>query len=473
MRPVSHVIRADHRQRFLLPPDLDEWVPVEHPARFIRDLVESLDLRALGFRLSDEGEEGRPHYAPEMLLAVWLYGWMERIRSSRRLEKACLRDTAFLWLTGNHHPDHNTLWRFFSRNKRAFRSVFTQTVRIAAKANLVGFALHALDGTKVKAASSIDTATHRKTLEEQLKKLDSIVDASIVATEAAEQEEDTSYAMPAAMRDPKTRREEIQKALNALAQEETNHLHPAEPAARVMKMRRGRELAYNAQAVVDHDSDMIVAIDVSGDETDHAQLVPMVAETLATTGRVAEQTVCDAGYFGGEQIAEAQRRHLPVLVNLQEPAAVGNFSKDKFVYDGARDGYVCPRGEFLPLSVTAKPTTGKAYDVKIYRCSNLTCPVRDQCTKDKQGRSIKRTPYEDAIDQQSEKQQSHEMRTLLGLRKEIVEHIFGIIKTIDGFTRFTVRGLVGVRAQWALVCTAVNLRKLYVWWTAHRRGLPA
>src|SRR5678815_3601638 len=159
---VSHVIRADHRQRFLLPPDLDEWVSADHPARFVRDLVESFDLQALGFRMPDGGEEGRPHYAPEMLLAVWLYGWMEHIRSSRRLEKACRRDLPFVWLTGNHHPDHNTLSRFFRDNKRALRAVFKQTVRVAVKADLIGFALHALDGTKVKAASSIDTATHRK-----------------------------------------------------------------------------------------------------------------------------------------------------------------------------------------------------------------------------------------------------------------------------------------------------------------------
>jgi transposase len=240
-----------------------------------------------------------------------------------------------------------------------------------------------------------------------------------------------------------------------------------------MKTRRGRELAYNAQAVVDHDSDMIVAIDVTGDENDHGQMVPMVFETLETTGRVAEQTVCDAGYFGGEQIASAQRHHLPVLVNLQAPAAKGEFAKDKFTYDRERDGYVCPRGAFLPLEMVAKPTTGKAYEMKVYRCTNTTCPVRDQCTKDERGRGIKRTPYEDAIDEQSAKQQRHEMRTLMGLRKEVVEHIFGIIKTVDGFTRFTVRGLVGVRAQWALACTAVNLRKLYAFWTANRWALPA
>src|SRR4051812_19247961 len=165
---VSHAIRPDRRQMFLLPPSLDEWVPAGHPARFVADLVDSLDLAALGFRQS-LGEEGRPHYAPELLLCVWLYGWMERVRSSRALEKACVRDVAFLWLTSNEHPDHNTLWRFFRDNKQALRKLFKQTVQVAAKAGLVGFALHALDGTKIQAASSTDSALHRSTLQKQLK----------------------------------------------------------------------------------------------------------------------------------------------------------------------------------------------------------------------------------------------------------------------------------------------------------------
>lgn len=465
---MSHEIRTDFSQRFLLPPSLDEWIPAEHPARFVRDLVEAIDLMALGFGTSrPAGDDGRPHYAPQMLLSVWLYGWMERVRSSRGLEKACIRDIAFLWLTGNNHPDHVTLWRFFRDHKEALRKLFKQVVLVAVDADLVGFALHALDGTKIQAASSMETALHRKALQEQVKKLDEAVNTSIEQTEFAEQHEDASYPMPEPMRDAEARRRHIRESIAKLDAAETDHLHPKEPDARTMKMRGATpKLAFNAQAVVDHDSDLIVAAEVSSDETDHAQLVPMIEQVLETAGRVAEQTVADAGYYSGEQVAEAERRHLPVLVNEQTVREVdrGDFAKPQFQYDSERDGYICPRGEFLALAMIAKPTTGRAYPMSIYRCRNGQCPARAQCTTDARGRSIKRTPYEDALTRQSTKQCTSGMQVLLALRKEIVEHIFGIVKGVDGFRRFTMKGLQAARAQWALQCTALNLRKLYPFW---------
>jgi transposase len=463
---VSHTIRADYSQRWLLPPSLEDWLPPQHPARFVRDLVDSLDLHLLGFREPAPGEDGRPHYANEMLLSIWLYGWMERVRSSRALEKACLRDVAFMWLTGNNHPDHNTLWRFFRDNRPALRKLFKRVVQVAAEAGLVGFALHALDGTKIRAASSMETALHRKALQEALKKLDQAVETAMASTEAAEQQEDASYAMPADMQNPSERKRSIQEALARLDAAETNHMHPLEPEARVMKMRSsGPTLAFNAQAVVDHDSDLILVANVGDDQTDHTQLVPSVHEVLETLGEVAEQTVADAGYASGEQFEEAERRRLPVLVNVQEESSTkGEFAKSRFSYDPDHDAYVCPLGEELPFERIEPPSKDKPAPRRVYRCHNLECPVRAQCTSDKRGRTIKRLPTEDAFVRQVKRQSTPAMQRLMGLRKEIVEHIFGIAKTIDGFARFTSRGLENARTQWALVCTAINLRKLLPAW---------
>lgn len=375
---MSHAIWADRRQMFLLPPSLDDWVAAGHPARFVADLVASLDLKALGFRSAKSGEDGRPHYATELLLSVWLYGWMERVRSSRGLEKACHRDVAFLWLTGNEHPDHNTLWRFFNENRPALRKLFKRVVQVAAKAGLTGFALHALDGTKIRAASSMETAIHRKALEEQLKKLDAIVEKQMEEVDAGEKQPEPDWRMPSTLEEREARRKSILEALAQLDAEETNHLHPSETDARVMRTRGGRPtLAFNAQAVVDHDSDLIVAVDVSGDETDHPQLVPMVQNVLDTLGQVAEHTVADAGYASGEQFEEAERRHLPVLVNVQqESSGKGAYAKSRFAYDAERDVYLCPRGETLPYQKIQNPSTGKPVAMRVYRCHNAACPVK-------------------------------------------------------------------------------------------------
>jgi transposase len=468
---VSREIRPNYDQYYLLPPSLDDWVPATHPVRFVRDLIDSIGVDELGLRKFKEGDDGRPHYAPDLLLKVWVYGFMERIRSSRALERACMRDVAFLWLTGNLHPDHNTLWRFFRDNKKALRVVFKKVVQVAVKADLVGFALHAVDGTKIAAASSMDTAHHRKALAEKLKRVEGIIEEAMARIEHEETTESPSYRMPDELGDAQARKATITAALAQLDEADTNHLHPKECEARVMKSRTSRTLSFNAQAVADRDSDLVLAIDVTGAETDHGQLVSMLDRVEENTGRVAEQTAADAGYWSGEEIAKAEKRRLPVLVSEQAPSERGAFAKENFQFDPERNGYVCPRGEFLSLESTCRPTTGKSYTVSIYRCQNMQCTDLAKCTTNKRGRSIKRSEHEDALRRQSHKQSDPTMRRLLRRRRAIIEHIFGIAKGIDGFRRFTMRGLVAASAQWALVCTAINVRKLYAFWTAGRLQL--
>ena len=559
------MLRPNYAQRFLLPPALDEWVPPNHPARFVCDFVDSLDLAALGME-QVVAEEGRPPYAVDLLLKVWLFGYMERIRSPRALEKACLQVMPFLWLTGNLHPDHNTLWRFFKTYREGLPKLFKTLVKTAAEAELVGFVLHALDGTKLTAASSTDEAHHRKGLEEKLKRLDEFIAAYTdeVSTRAAAEGEGEGYAMPPAMADDKTRlsrirallerriedrqdeqllaepvvsegeqqvlpgttdeekastlapteapkpatmgetasrrddepppggdggaaapssqssmepsgdpllreaealKKEIAAALVTLDEAGVNHLHEDEPEARMMKGRGTHALGYNGQIVVDHDSDLIVACDVVTDQNDLTQLVPMLEQVHETLGRVADTSVGDAGYGNGDQLKDAEARGMSVIVALRdEPDAKGEYSKAYFRYDAESNVYVCPQGERLVQMGTSKSHTTSPHPDAIYRCNNTMCPVRAACTKDLRGRKIRRSYGEDARGRQAQEQQDPRVRLLLSLRKEIVEHLFGIVKAVDGFRRFTVRGLEKARAQWALVCTAVNLRKLYAWW---------
>ena len=409
---MSRAIHANRTQVLLLPPNLDEWVSPTHPARFVADLVEALDLETLEFRVSP-GEEGRPHYAPELLLSVWLYGWMERVRSSRALEKACQRDLGFVWLTSNLRPDHNTLWRFFRDNKRALTQLFKRVVVVAANAGLVGFALHALDGTKVRTASSMESALHRKALVDQLKKLESIVQASVEQIDIDEQRPVADWTMPQTLANREERKKQIRQQLAQLDAAETDHLHPSEPDARVMKTREGPRLAYNAQAVVDHDSDLIMAIDVSGDESDHQQLVPMTESVQDTLGQLAEQTVADAGYASGAQFEQAERRHLPVLVAVQHESNKGAYAKSQFTYDGERDVYICPRAESLVFERIEQPSSGKPQPRRVYRCHNEQCPVRPECSSDKRGRTIKRLPTEDAFARQVARQTPADKRVLM------------------------------------------------------------
>jgi len=185
---MSYEKRADYSETYLLPPSLEEWVGADHPARFVREVVDVLDLRGLGFK-QRKSEDGRPNYAADLLLKVWLYGYLMRIRSSRALERAVRDSVGLKWLTGMHEPDHNTLWRFFRENRRALRNVFKQVVRVAAKAELIGLVLHAVDGTKMTGASSRRTAWHKADLEKVLKRLDESIEQMMKGAAEAEASE--------------------------------------------------------------------------------------------------------------------------------------------------------------------------------------------------------------------------------------------------------------------------------------------
>ena len=473
---MANEIRPDYDSMHLFPPALEDWVPADHPARFIRDFVDALDLEALGFR-ARRSARGRPSYALDLLLKVWLYGYFNRIRSTRDLERACHEHLSLLWLTGMKYPDHNTLWRFLRNNPEAIRNAFAAGVRVAASSDLVGMVLHALDGTKIRAQASRYTALHREQLERALNGLDSKFDEMFSEVEAAEREQEGDYKLPEELQDAENRRQAIRDALAELDNAETNHLQPAEPDARMMKCDGQKDFGYNSQAVVDEHSGLIVAADVTADETDYEQLVPMVKMVDEVVGDTAEETVADSGYSSGPGIQEAQEEGLNVLVHLQphmdEPIDPGEFHHSRFHHDTKSDVMICPRGEALTFEQEKWDCSNK-YKVRVYRCRSFRdCPDRDRCSPSKRGRTVRINPHKPAIDRQIEKQRTPEAKRSLARRKVIVEPPFGTIKEGMSFRRFTFRHLEAVRMQWALVCFAFNLRKLYRSWSQGALVLPA
>lgn len=462
---MSRAIRADYKQQFLLPVSLEEWVPEDHPARFIRDFVEALDLKALGFRVR-RNREGRPYYGADLLLKVWLYGYLEKIRSTRELEKACLDRMALVWLTGRHAPDHNTLWRFWRENRRALRQVLGRSVQVAAEAGLVGLVVHAVDGTKVTSAASDSGGWTAGKLKRQWERVEASIEAMEREVEAREKEERGEYRLPKRLQDARQRRETIEEALKQLEAKEEKHHHPKDEEARLMRSGPGRpKWSYNAQAVVDRDSGMVVAAEVTSEETDNRQLVPMLEKVEETLGEVAQETVADAGYRSAEQLGQAEEKGYEVLVS-PHPDERGEgkpFHVSHFRYDAERNGCICPRGEVLEY-VSTERGTGQ----RVFYCQSYSrCPLRDACSRAKRGRKVKLNAHHEAMVRQREKRQQAEKRELLSQRKAIVERVFAWIKEGMGFRRWTVRGLENVGAQWALICLTINLKRLLGYW---RRG---
>jgi len=469
---MSRQIRADYNQQFLLPPSLEDWVPTDHPARFIRDFVDALDLEALGFERS-AGEQGRPSYASDLLLKVWLYGYFEKIRSSRALEKACYDMMGMIWLTGNQPPDHNTLWRFWRAHREALKGVFRQGVQVAVKADLVDLALQAVDGTKITAQVSTRKAWHRDTLRRDLKCLDAAIEEISAQVEAAEEREDGSSRLPEALAEAETRRARIKEALSELSARRRDHVHRNDPEATLMRCGERRQLAYNAQATTEAKHRIVVAEEVSDNASDAGGLVPMIESAEANTGSAAQETLADGGYYSGAELQRAEAEGYGVLVSLgtRITGEGAPYHKAAFEYDAARDVYVCPHGRSLTYE-RKRPSRRKTHEVRIYRCHHSrTCPHRQLCTRERRGRSIERAPFEGAVERQRARQDDPKHRALLARRKEIAELPFARVKHLMGFRRWTVRGLTNVRAQWTLLCTALNLRILYPHWRAGRLKL--
>jgi transposase len=464
---MSHEIKADYNQSFILPPSLEDWLPDDHPARFIRYFVEQLDLSELGFR-EHACKDGRSPYSNDLKLKVWLYGYFHKIRSLRGLESACYNHIGMIWLTGMNRPDHSTLGNFWRDNKQAIVNLFKESTRTAQKADLIGLVLQALDGTKIKADVCDSKGWHSKSLKKALKELDKGVEEVVDMIESSIQTEEPSYHLPD---DYKERvRAELEQSLREIEEIDRKHLHPIDKDARMMKHGKGKSFGFNAQAVVDDKNGLIVAEDVTNDENDTKMLAPMIDEVEENLGDKADETVADAGFYSPDQLLEAEEKGHDVLVNLGENIAPKNadkpFHKSKFTCDKEKDVFICPLGKELRYERTRKSRKDR-YLERVYRCKSFKdCPERDACSCEKQGRKITMGPHHQVLQRQIQKQKEPGNKELLAKRKQIVEPVFGIIKEIYGFRRFTVRGLENVRTQWSLVCTTFNLRKLFKHWTA-------
>ena len=465
---MSYEIRANYSEQYLFPPSLEDFVPLDHPARFIREFVDSLDLRGMGFKVR-ESEEGRPNYGADLLSKVWLYGYFESMRSSRKLEKGCCQHVGLLWLTGLHYPDHNTLWRFYRDNRRALKGVFVEAVRLAVKGGLVGMVLNAVDGTKIRADVSRGSGLHEEKLKELLRRLNESVDEVCDQIEEAEKkEEGKEYRLPDNLAQKERLRDFIQQGLEELEKEGESHLSLTDKDARMMITGEGIKFAYNAQAVVDADTGVIVGAEVVQEESDNFELVEMIDEVKENVGKVAKETVADAGYFSGEELQKAEESSYEVLVDTtiveKKDGSGSEFEIWDFRYDREADMWICPKGGVLRYE-RKKKHGRKEHVVRVYRCQAYEgCVHRWRCSKNKKGRTIGVSPYHFAIVNQLEKQKQTGKKELLKRRKTIVEPVFGIIKQVLNFRRWTVRGVENVRAQWFLICSAINLRKIYLRW---------
>jgi transposase len=464
---MARTLEPDYEQRLLLPPSLEDWVPADHPARFIREFVDQLDLKALGFVVS-ESPDGRPGYHPGLMLKIWLYGYFQRIRSSRKLEVACREHLSLVWLCGMLTPDHNSLWRFWSQNQKAMGGVFKQTVRLALKTGAVGLALQALDGTRIEAACSRYTGWSKEKMEGMMAQLDKALD-QVQQSVQQENPEDGSpgYRLPEELSGKEALRRKIRQGLEQLQEDGRSHYHAAEPEARRMQVGQTNRYAYNAQAVADAREGVIVACEAGRQENDVGQLGPMLrqaGENLEQQNR-SSVTLADTGYGSGADLQEAAGEGMEVLAPSPQgrPPEGNPYAAQHFHYDAQEKSVRCPEGRYLEPEGEGVMRKGQL--LARFRCRHTDCPVRSKCTRDPKGRQIEIRPHHGVVQAMRQRLKDPEVRAVWKRRGSIIERPFAQIKQHDGFRRWTQRGLDGVRAQWAVLCATLNLRILYKRWS--------
>lgn len=471
---MAKPIEADYATTWLLPPSLEDMVPRDHPSRFLREFVEALDLRGLGFS-EQRSEEGRPPYANGLLLKVWLYGYWHGIRSHRKLEQACREHISLLWLTGMNVPDHNTLWRFWQANKPALRALHRQSVHLAMKAGLVSLVLLAVDGTKIEAAASGHSGWTKKYMHRLLQQLDAVLDRTEAEIERQAQEQQGEYRLPESLTQRQALRAAVTAGLKELEQSGREHYHQHEPEAHRMKCVSSNRFAYNAQAVADEKSGIIVACDVTGQENDVGQL-PLMLKQAQENVQSAPQpdqgqgetqkplaAVADTGYGAAADIGSAKAAGFEVVTPLPEGAPKKDkpYHSSNFQYDAVRDVCICPQQQALVFT-GRKDRRGQT--VRVYRCRCKQCPVMAQCTGDPKGRMIEIGPHHAAVVQMRQTLASEQGKARLKRRASIIEPRFAGVKARQGFRRWTVRGLEKVKAQWGWVCLTANLEILFRRW---------
>jgi transposase len=457
---MAHVSGASRYQTTLFPEVLDEVVGRDDPVRVIDAFVEGLDLAGLGFSKVVAEEMGRPSYAPGDLLKLYVYGYLHRVRSSRRLEAETRRNVQVMWLINRLTPSFKTIADFRKDHTRAIVGVCRAFIRFCREQSLFGAELLAIDGTKIAAVASRKRVITPQRIEKMNAAIERKIAEYLAAMDEADQQEPPAAAagadVAAAIEALKAQRAKLQGQARELANRGLKQLVVTEPEAKLMRTPHGHAVAYNAQIAVDAKHKLIVAFELTNEGNDQQQLHPMAVQGKEAVGADQITMVADTGYSNGEHGERCQQDGITAIVPRAEtvnPNGAQYFSRDRFSYDRESDSWRCPAGATLSLYKTSHTQKKKEYT----SAACETCPLKPQCTKAAR-RVIVRDFYEDA------REAMHRRATAdpvwMKHRREMAEHPFGTMKWLMAHPRFLVSGLKKAKAELALGVLSYNLKRV-------------
>jgi len=459
---MSYVEGESREQRVLFPEVLDDYISEENVVRFIDVFVDGLEMEDLGFDRPAPKETGRPPYDPRDLLKLYIYGYVNRIRTGRTLERECQRNVELMWLMRKLRPDFKTIADFRKDNRKAFRGVFRQFVLLCKGLGLVAGEMVAVDGSKFKAVNSGQRNFSQKKLEKRLKEIDQKVERYLDELERADKQEKQAEISAeelkekiARLKERKGRYEELLKELKASG---NSQISLTDGDSRAMALTPKGEVSYNVQTVVDPKHHLIVEQDVTNEGLDNHQLFLMAQSTKRILDQTELQVVADMGYYNHEELKGCEEAGITAYVSkpiVSKNTARGLFGKEKFVYEPDGDCYRCPAKERLDFRFESEENGKKFRYYWTKACPG--CALKAQCTTDPRFHRIKRWEHEGILERIEQRVRANPL--IMKLRKQIVEHPFGTIKFWNDQRHFLMKGLEKVKGEFSLSTLAYNITR--------------
>jgi transposase len=460
-----NVREYNQHQNLMFPPHLRDFLPDDHQAVIINDVVETLDLTCFYQKLSKEGNQA---YHPKMMIKILVYAYANRMFSSRKIQAALNESIAFIFLAAWQRPDFRTISDFRKNNLEEFLGVFGQTVDICKRLGMLSLGHLAIDGSKFKANASDKRTYDRERIEAELERLVGEAEETDAREDRLFGPDNADDCIPDQIRRQKDRIEKLRQIKRQLQDSGKEKINATDEDAVFMKTGSGIKTCYNGQIAVDEKHQVIVACRVTSQASDTDQLLPMVDQAEKAAGPI-DKLSADSGYSSGENLEQIAARGIDAYIpdanyqgrqrGRQDAPGEPFFSRSCFKRDELRDCFICPAGKELRFSHFVKAKGGK--HSRMYRCRDFkSCSLKKCCTKARNGRSIILNAYDDQFRAMRSKLDSPYGRSLYARRKSIVEPVFGHIKETMGFFRFILRGLDKVNGEFAIVSIAHNLRKI-------------
>ena len=467
----------DRNQQRLLPPSLEEYVDADNSVRAIDIYVDSLALADLGFQHTQGGvTRGQPAYAPGDLLKLYLYGYLNKTRSSRELEREACINLEVIWLLGELKPSYKTIADFRKNNSEALQETCRNFTLLCRELKLFGAKIVAVDGSFFHGNASKGSIYTQTKLKKQIKDLDKQINDYLQALDAND-EHDAQYddgrlqGSSVSADDLKSLQEKLQSKqaqLQQLQDSDTGQLSLTDPDARLLSKQGQSVAGYNVQIAVDDKHKLLVTSDVTNDGNDTQQLFSISSQAKQILQVDALTTLADSGYWEGEQLRQCEQNNITGYVAVpdksmqQHSESQGRFSRNDFEYSHEDDIYCCPAGKHLsPLSEPVKKR-GKLY--WRYHSSQkdcAACPYGPKCLGSKTRRkTLQRWVHEDVVDRARERANSDEGKEQMQLRASLAEHPFGTLKRRAGWDHFLVRGFEKVKGEWSLMALCYNFTRV-------------